>query len=697
MLRKVLLSLLIFTFTLTACTNKTSNESQAPAATSQETTTTIQSFDKRSGLVRASGRALRDDQGEFYGLGVTMMWALWAYKHDRAKLERNLAVLAENGFDYVRVLGVISREPLRPHDYWYKLDMNASWPDYNEMIAGLTDLAYDQYGLRLEWTIFGGAGDFNEHQKQNLVDRFIAMSRGREHKIMHFEIANEYEGTGWDGDSSIRHWTKYLNDRTNILVAASAAYQQTEDLCHEFQNLYAGGIADIGTWHFDRTVNLGDGFWRPVRQPWEYVYCSGLPAIGSNNEPLGPGSSVASDTDPMRNVAGAIVSYISGLPLHVYHGEAGVRADHGDYTTYYTNVTTAFKAMKSYLPKNVMNWSRQNHHWAGHPLESVGEIGYPPSHGSGAVRNFGAVNGNEFVSLPMGIKDYLRVRAKHNMKFCVIHPVTGEILDRKSLKSGETYDLKGQTALFVRGKMNSDDDGCDNIQSAEGSLKAGQSIKVGGSLRSSNFSYNLVYQSDNNLVLYNKQGHPLWASNTSGQPNPNSVEMQGDGNLVIYDKNGKPLWSTVTQGNPGAYLVLQNDGQLAIVNKDKGVIKELVKAAPPPPTPPVMFKAGQSLKPNESFQSANGKYGLVYQSDNNLVLYGPNGPLWASNTSGLPNPNAVEMQGDGNLVIYDKSGKPLWASDTSGHAGAYLGLHTNGQMVMYDRSGSPLKVLFKGE
>src|SRR3954465_5443353 len=40
------------------------------------------SADRRTGAVRASHRALKDDGGEFHALGATMMWALWAYKND---------------------------------------------------------------------------------------------------------------------------------------------------------------------------------------------------------------------------------------------------------------------------------------------------------------------------------------------------------------------------------------------------------------------------------------------------------------------------------------------------------------------------------------------------------------------------------------------------------------------------------------
>jgi hypothetical protein len=53
-------------------------------------------------------------------------------------------------------------------------------------------------------------------------------------------------------------------------------------------------------------------------------------------------------------------------------------------------------------------------------------------------------------------------------------------------------------------------------------------------------------QSDGNLVLYDVLGHPVWTSNTEGNPHSKLV-LQDDGNLVIYDAaSGRPLW---TRGN----------------------------------------------------------------------------------------------------------------------------------------------------
>ncbi len=49
------------------------------------------------------------------------------------------------------------------------------------------------------------------------------------------------------------------------------------------------------------------------------------------------------------------------------------------------------------------------------------------------------------------------------------------------------------------------------------------------------------------------------------------------------------------------------------------------------------------------------------QGDGNLVLYNKSTPLWNSKTQG--NPGAwLAMQDDGNLVVYRSDGVALWAS-----------------------------------
>jgi subtilisin family serine protease len=101
------------------------------------------------------------------------------------------------------------------------------------------------------------------------------------------------------------------------------------------------------------------------------------------------------------------------------------------------------------------------------------------------------------------------------------------------------------------------------------------------------------------------------------------------------------------------------------------------------------MQPGEVLNPGESITSANGRYRFVYQTDGNLVLYGPARALWASNTHGRPAGETV-MQSDGNLVIYTPGGTPIWSSSTHNNPGSRLLVQDDGNVVIYRPNGTPI-------
>src|SRR5262245_15060977 len=100
---------------------------------------------RRRGVVRLEGKAVVDDDGPFLALGTSLFWSTWGALHDRARWERNLALL-RNKVDYIRVLGVVG---------WP--NRTTTLDDFTEaVISDVTDTAYDKYGYRVKWVIFGG-------------------------------------------------------------------------------------------------------------------------------------------------------------------------------------------------------------------------------------------------------------------------------------------------------------------------------------------------------------------------------------------------------------------------------------------------------------------------------------------------------------------------------------------------------------
>jgi hypothetical protein len=98
-------------------------------------------------------------------------------------------------------------------------------------------------------------------------------------------------------------------------------------------------------------------------------------------------------------------------------------------------------------------------------------------------------------------------------------------------------------------------------------MRPGQVLNPGQSIRSNSGKFTFIMQTDGNLVLYKNLStggqKALWASNTNGKPTQVCI-MQLDGNLVLYDVDGNALWSSNTFHDAGARLVMQDDGNAVI-------------------------------------------------------------------------------------------------------------------------------------
>jgi Peptidase_C39 like family len=78
-------------------------------------------------------------------------------------------------------------------------------------------------------------------------------------------------------------------------------------------------------------------------------------------------------------------------------------------------------------------------------------------------------------------------------------------------------------------------------------------------------------------------------------------------------------------------------------------------------------------------------YTLAFQGDGNLVMYNPSGrPIWATGTNGYA--QRVAFQGDGNVVLYDGNNRAIWATNTDGR-GRLFAFQADGNFVVYDGNG----------
>ena len=395
---------------------------------------------RRTGRVRLDDHALIDDQGAFLGLGVTYFTALWRYRHDRARLVSDLAFLAQQGFRYTRVLSMVGWFPawkgieIAPVNFTNRAGHAvAAWPDYWPALAGLVDLSYDRFSVRTQITVFAdaqlmpGQADRLEHLRRLLTE----VVAGREHKIILLEVANEAWQNGFPGDAGVgdlREFTRYLADRTEVLVATSSNHEDS------FEALYRDSAADIATWHFSRDRAADDG-WRPVVDCRRLANVPGCPPV-SSNEPIGPGASVASESDPARLVMAAAYAFASRLPLYVFHSEAGVfgRTRFED-----TPAVRDFRHLVRVLPGDLANWKSDEARDAGALLSA-----------EGCVSMVCCRKGERVLCVPVGIQPRAwALVAQHRYRLRALDLLTGRELGTLMLKPGERAALALVTRAFV--------------------------------------------------------------------------------------------------------------------------------------------------------------------------------------------------------------------------------------------------------
>ncbi|GAA1233512.1 hypothetical protein GCM10009665_24740 [Kitasatospora nipponensis] len=196
----------------------------------------------------------------------------------------------------------------------------------------------------------------------------------------------------------------------------------------------------------------------------------------------------------------------------------------------------------------------------------------------------------------------------------------------------------------------------------------------------------LTMQAQGDLVLTKlKTGQTLWSSGTAGHPNA-SAAVQGDGSLVIKDASGQQLWSTGTAGGQPANLALQDSCNLTLSTM-QGMTWSTRTYDPDYDTTGHPLTAVTTLASGTSIAMATTH--LDMQGDGNLVLYGTvtGRALWSSSTWGHPGASAV-LQADGNLVVYDTDHNALWDSGTWGRPGAHLTLQNDRDLVLYDADGN---------
>ena len=106
---------------------------------------------------------------------------------------------------------------------------------------------------------------------------------------------------------------------------------------------------------------------------------------------------------------------------------------------------------------------------------------------------------------------------------------------------------------------------------------------------------------------------------------------------------------------------------------------------------------GGELKPGERLRSQNDRFFVLFQpNDGNVVVYErvsmgnlDRKALWSTRTEGK-DAARFWLQPDGNLVVYDKSGKAIWSPNIHGQGGTRLVMQDDGNLVVYTAAGKPV-------
>ncbi|MBI4327562.1 MAG: hypothetical protein HY674_20200, partial [Chloroflexi bacterium] len=256
----------------------------------------------------------------------------------------------------------------------------------------------------------------------------------------------------------------YLADRTGVPVAITSN-DDTSD--QGLIALYRSSAADLATVHFSRDTRTAEGGWLPVRDAYRAGNLPGVPPV-SSNEPIGPGSSVGSERDPIKLCAAAVFAYLANLPAYVYHSRAGVYGyvnccppAGGEDRFENTAGINSYQYLRQILPPDLASWLRNDGlepsapftvFCAGQPNRYWPDMIRPTD---GCDRNIGSAKGSEFVCFPMGILGGgVTLQARRPVQFQVFNPLTGAVVSNLTLKVEDRFTLPpGPGAYILKGRF----------------------------------------------------------------------------------------------------------------------------------------------------------------------------------------------------------------------------------------------------
>lgn len=220
----------------------------------------------------------------------------------------------------------------------------------------------------------------------------------------------------------------------------------------------------------------------------------------------------------------------------------------------------------------------------------------------------------------------------------------------------------------------------DDITDRGSRLAPGESLYAHEYLRSANGQHRLAMRRSGPLLVLAAGAHSdrsIWSNHPSGGEGAYLV-MRDNGELALVTRNGTQVWQTPTAGRPGAYARMKDDGNLVVEQSGSATV-ELWSSRSRMQT----LEATDVLYPGYFITSPSGQYRMLMQSDGNVVLKTTDDATFFDwQTNGNPGAYAI-MQTDGNFVVYTAGGGYVKQTFSAGNPGAVLRLQDDANVVVY--------------
>jgi hypothetical protein len=363
-----------------------------------------------AGGVRIDNRTFVDQLGPFLGGVISYFHGVRTFAQNLPRFDEDARTMAAAGADGARVISDLG---------WPVINgVNKEWngPANIEALVAMIDHLFDGYGIRTQLTLLGSlmGATFengrwekawpyrldNQPARLRYADNVCAALRGREHKLLLIEVCNEPEN-GAVGPLS-RPDQAELQQRMQqrlptVLVCLGAP----------------GGEHGVTTWdgedyrwygehgamvlpHLDRgrrdCVENGfatSGAGAAYGHIHQGIHSAQDAFAWGNNEPIGPRSSNAEESDPTRLRMAATATWMCKGAYHCYHPYSGISlAADSDYPiAREPGILNVFDARRV-LPTDLPNFRFHNWHWTSNPFEAIdGCLTDQPGRSRGAIRN----------------------------------------------------------------------------------------------------------------------------------------------------------------------------------------------------------------------------------------------------------------------------------------------------------------------